>query len=311
MKITRKQLLKLIKEAMRDATSFYKNLPKDHVPEDMIDASDDYARVKSKISGASRGVGGINQADSFVDSLSAYGVSYHPLIDQAGGYASSLKAGDAFLLRARDFGLTYLGNDIKLTRKIGRRSVAFEGKFHFKGTVQLYSINDQVEDEVEVNVYLYPGKLTVGKSYGAGSSTESVDWWRLSMRGMSTEEITKEQWMQGNSNPYVRSMMSKNMIGTFEERNIYTVDDNNAGSNHFNANYISQKASDLLEGLMQEEKGLLADRYVDALKMLTIPFINDRNIKTLRIEDKLIRLDDKGRDIQRYYRDDDGNPVKE
>jgi len=313
MKVTKRQLVKLIKEAMRDSISFYKDLPKDHVPEDMIDAPDDYASFKNKISMKSRGKGGINQADSFVDGLSIYGVKYHPLIDQAGGYAASLKAADEFLLRARDFGLTYVGHDIVLDKKIGRRSVVFKGKFHFKGTVQLYSIDDQIADEVEINVYLYPDKLTVGRSYGSSSSTESVDWWRLSMIGMATEEITEEQWKQGNSNPYVRSMMSKNFVGHFEERNIYTIDDNNAGSNHSNDNayYISQKASNLLEGLMLEPKGPLADRYVEALKMLTIPFINDRNIKTLRIEDKLIRLDDKGRDVQNYYRDNEGNPIRE
>ena len=96
MKLTRKQLEKLIQEAMYDP----RTLPKDRIPSGMIAMdNDDY---KDKLEILSTDELGYNQSLEMIDDLD----SIPAVIDLAGGYQGALKKADRMKTRA-------LFNDIK------------------------------------------------------------------------------------------------------------------------------------------------------------------------------------------------------
>ena len=92
MKLTKRQLIRLIKEAMYDP----RTLPKDHIPKSMIAMEDEYKDVIHQVS--STGEESYNQAAMLAEPPA--------VIDMAGGYQGGLKKADRMKTRA-------LFNDIK------------------------------------------------------------------------------------------------------------------------------------------------------------------------------------------------------
>tara|TARA_A100001011_G_scaffold192654_2_gene201281 strand:- start:808 stop:1434 length:627 start_codon:yes stop_codon:yes gene_type:complete len=103
MKLSRKKLIKLIKEAMYDP----RTLPKDHIPTSMIAMDDEYKDIIHQIS--STGEESYNQAAALAEPPA--------VIDMAGGYQGALKKGDR--MRIRDLFDPMINKDKSQLRAIG------------------------------------------------------------------------------------------------------------------------------------------------------------------------------------------------